>query len=104
VTKYRTNTHDAPQPFKAKPAVKPGTVDENHIPIFDHHGHLRGHVGHKATAATVARFGALGATLQQKDGRLAWVGQNPNRVRAAALDHAASVRAARGSVSSRGRK
>jgi hypothetical protein len=57
---------------------KPGTVAANKIPIYDHRGNLRGAVGHKATAVTVARFtGTVGAKLGRKDGRQAWLGAAP---------------------------
>ncbi len=57
---------------------EPGTVREGRIPIYDHKGHLRGHVGPHATSVTVARFiGRHGAELGKKDGRQAWIGPKP---------------------------
>jgi hypothetical protein len=57
---------------------KPGTVREGRIPIYDHEGHMRGHVGPHATSATVARFvGRHGSTLGKRDGRHAWIGPPP---------------------------
>jgi len=57
---------------------KPGEAPLHRIPIYDHKGNQRGHVGHTATEATVARFlGRRGATLKQKDGRKVWVGDKP---------------------------
>ena len=57
---------------------KPGTLPDHHIPIFDHNGHMRGRVGSKATSVTVARFlGRHGAKLGKKDGKDAWIGQEP---------------------------
>lgn len=57
---------------------KSGEVPENRIPIVDHEGNVRGHVGHTANQATVARFlGRHGAELKQQDGRLTWVGKEP---------------------------
>jgi len=77
ISGYRTNTRDiAPAPPKAKP-VKPGTLDPHHIGIFDHAGNMRGHVGPKATAATVSRFVGHGATLQTINGRQCWKGKKP---------------------------
>lgn len=56
----------------------PGEVAPHRIPIFDHKGNVRGHVGRTATAATVARFlGQHGAQLGEKDGRQAWLGKRP---------------------------
>jgi hypothetical protein len=55
-----------------------GEVREGRIPIVDHKGRLRGHVGPKATAVTVARFtGTHGAELKKVDGRDTWVGKKP---------------------------
>lgn len=57
---------------------KPGEAPLHRIPIFDHEGYERGHVGKKATAATVARFlGHRGAKLDEKNGRPAWLGDKP---------------------------
>lgn len=65
---------DKPQ----KKAEKPGTIPPHHIPIYDHNGHMRGRVGPKATSVTVARFlNRHGAKLGTKDGRPAWIGQEP---------------------------
>lgn len=56
-----------------KKVRKPGTVKAGRIPIYDQQGNQRGHVGPKATSATVARFtGAFGAKLSKKDGRDSW--------------------------------
>ena len=65
-----------------------GDVREGRIPIVDHKHRLRGHVGPKATAVTVARFtGTPGAELKKMDkdgkitedgdGRDVWVGKKP---------------------------
>lgn len=57
---------------------KPGEAPLHRVPIFDHKGHERGHVGQTATAATVARFiGPHGSKLTKKNGRPAWVGDKP---------------------------
>ena len=64
--------------FVEKKPDKPGTLPKQHIPIFDHNGHMRGRVGPKATSVTVSRFlGRHGATLGKKDGKDAWIGQEP---------------------------
>lgn len=79
MTKYRTKGPDVtpPEP-KKKPEDKPGTLHEHHIPIFDHEGNHRGHVGPKATSAVVSRFiGQHGAKLGKKDGKTAWIGPKP---------------------------
>jgi hypothetical protein len=52
---------------------KVGEVPPGKIPVFDPQGRLRGHVGPKATAASVARFhGYGGSQLTKKDGRDSW--------------------------------
>lgn len=57
---------------------KPGHPPLNRIPIFDHKGNMRGHVGRTATDATVSRFlGRPGAKLGKKEGRTAWIGDKP---------------------------
>jgi hypothetical protein len=57
---------------------QPGEVREGRIPIYDHKGHMRGHVGPNATSVTVARFvNQHGAKLGTKDGRQAWIGPKP---------------------------
>lgn len=60
------------------PQPKPGDPPLNRLPIYDHEGNMRGHVGKTATQATVARFiGRHGATLGEKNGRKAWLGPKP---------------------------
>lgn len=55
-----------------------GAVAAHRIPILDHEGNVRGHVGHRATQATVARFlGRHGAELKDQEGRLHWIGKKP---------------------------
>jgi hypothetical protein len=72
MTKFRTNTPDAPNPYKAK-AIKPGTVADNKVPVFDRKGRMRGQVGRLATSVTASRFiGGRPATLQTKNGRDVW--------------------------------
>jgi hypothetical protein len=75
---------------------KPGTVREGRIPIFDDKGHMKGNVGPHATDVTVSRFlGRSGATLEKKNGRLAWIGPSapiPHR------PETANHKSARGSV------
>jgi hypothetical protein len=69
------------QSTQMKPKDKdrePGTVREGRIPIYDHKGQMRGHVGPHATSVTVSRFvNQLGAKLGTKDGRPAWIGPKP---------------------------
>jgi hypothetical protein len=77
-TKYRTTGPDVLPVERKKPDDAPGTLHPHHIPIIDHKGRHRGHVGPKATAATVARFiGLHGAKLGKKDGQTAWIGPTP---------------------------
>jgi hypothetical protein len=106
MTKYRTQTHDAPEPHKSK-AIKPGRVGENKIGVYDHGPNgalrLRGQVGHTATAMTAARFHSqLGSKLGTgPDGKQAWIApasSKSNRMaRAQKETLAASLRAAKGS-------
>lgn len=59
-------------------APKPGHPPLHRLPIVDHEGNMRGHVGNTATAATVARFiGHHGAKLGMHEGRKAWIGDPP---------------------------
>lgn len=67
-----------PNPRPGVPMPKPGHPPLHRIPIFDHKGNMRGHVGHSATQATVARFlGRHGAKLGKMEGRTAWIGDVP---------------------------
>jgi len=78
MTKFRTKGPDVMPPERKKSGDKPGLLHEHHIPIFDHAGNHRGHVGPKATAATVSRFiHQHGAKLGKKDGKTAWIGPKP---------------------------
>lgn len=55
-----------------------GETPSHRIPIYDHKGNVRGHVGRTATSATIARFtGHHGAKLGKKDGRDAWIADRP---------------------------
>jgi hypothetical protein len=78
MSKFRSNTRDIAPERKAKPPVKPGTLDEHHIGVFDHKGNARGHVGPKATAAVVSRFtGTADNHLGKRNGKPAWIGGKP---------------------------
>jgi len=55
--------------------ITPGELPPSRIPIFDAQGRRRGHVGHKASAATVARFGVHNAKLGTRNNRVAWIGK-----------------------------
>lgn len=84
----------APKPKR----VKVGVVPPNKIGVYDHQLNRRGHVGLKASAVTAERFGVHNATLQRVRGAPAWVGEGPKaRPRVSAINHGASVKAARGS-------
>jgi hypothetical protein len=64
--------------MKARKQRKPGDAPLHRIPVFDHEGNMRGHVGHTATSATVARIiGRHGATLGKRGNRQAWLGPKP---------------------------
>lgn len=45
------------------------------IGIIDRDGHYRGHVGPRASQATVARFGVRGAKLKRVKGKQCWIGE-----------------------------
>jgi hypothetical protein len=96
MSKFRTSAYDAPEPREPN-AIRPGTLPDNRIPIFDHRGNMRGHVGKLATAATVSRFGVSGAKLGKRDGRTAWLGSKPSVAPKKDAKLAASLRAAKGS-------
>jgi hypothetical protein len=59
-------------PFKAR---KPGTIPAGKLGVYDEHGRLRGHVGPRATAATVSRFtNRSNAKLgKDKSGKPCWM-------------------------------
>jgi len=99
--KFRTHTRDiAPEP-SVKPKAKPGELPPNRIPVLDHKGRRRGHVGYLASESTVRRFG-IDAKLGTKDGRPAWIGSTPEgSARTVRRDgkHDAQVKQAQGSVS-----
>ncbi len=78
MSKFRTTGPDVMRSPAKKPQPRPGIIPEHRVPIYDHKGQLRGHVGHKATAVTVARFtGQYGSKLGKKDGRPAWISPPP---------------------------
>jgi hypothetical protein len=78
MTKNRTKGPDVMPPKPKKPSDKPGTLDEHHIPIYDHKDRMRGHVGPLATEVTVARFtGQHGSKLGKRDGKPAWISPPP---------------------------
>lgn len=76
MAKYRTDGRDVAPKIKKPEDTKPGELPPSRIPIYDAKGRRRGHVGRKASEATVARFGVSDAKLGKKDGRDAWLGSN----------------------------
>jgi hypothetical protein len=104
--KYRTTGPDVHHRAVRK-VGKPGKIGDGKIGVYDAKLRLRGVVGPLATATTAARFhGQLGSTIRTVAGRKAWVAptSGPNKAAAAANARlAASLRADRGSVSSRGK-
>lgn len=73
MSKFRTNTHDAAKPCKAKQTT-PGAIPSNKVQVIDGHGRLRGLVGRAATSATASRFhGQLGSKLGTHNGAPAWI-------------------------------
>src|SRR5579872_5619448 len=97
--KFRSTGHDiAPAPPK-KPSTKPGTPGENKIPVYDSQLRRRGHVGHLASSATVARLtGQHGSKIQKVDGRDAWVSPEKGDGGRPDARHAQNLRSAKGSV------
>jgi hypothetical protein len=85
MSKYRTNTADAPQPIKTKPKEAPGTIPANKVGVYDAKRRLRAQVGRLATSATVARFVGHGAKLGKVAGRDAWIGPTLADVSAAGV-------------------
>lgn len=72
------NDQFKPSPRPGIQPPEPGHPPLHRIPIVDHKGNVRGHVGHSATQATVARFlGRHGAKLGTHQGRTAWIGDVP---------------------------
>ena len=102
MSKFRTNTYDSmPEPKKTKP-VKPGTVPENKVPIFNHKGNMVGRCGLGMSSAGVARLtGTLDNRVVKRNGRNAWVGsapKGPNKAaRAQSTKLAKSLKADKGS-------
>jgi hypothetical protein len=97
MTKFRTNTHDAPERLPTKPADKPGALPPHRIPVIVD-GQRAGHVGYKASAATVKRFGAQRAKLGTHEGRPAWIGISGRGSIKPDAKLAAQLRTAKGSV------
>ena len=74
--KYRTTGPDVMQPVPVRKLVDP--LPPSRIPIFKG-DHMVGHVGRKASSATVARFtGTHRNTLTKKNGRDAWIATAPS--------------------------
>jgi hypothetical protein len=99
--------HDTmPAPKKA-PKPQPFNVEASRVPILDSNKVLKGHCGPKASESILPRFGLKnGGKLQTVQGRKCWVGKpgNSNSVAQQQMSKLrASLRGARGSVSSRGR-
>ncbi len=87
--------------------VEIGKVPDHRVPVIDKHGRMRGNVSRHATETTAMRLGLSSARLGTHGGRDAWIERSaPKGVTVAAqqtgaLDaavHAASLRAAKGSV------
>ncbi|MGH6670751.1 MAG: hypothetical protein ACRECV_02100 [Xanthobacteraceae bacterium] len=95
---YRTVTHDAPEPRKAK-QITPGELPARYIAILDERGRRRGYVhGAKASAATVSRFGVHGAKLSiDESGRTVWRGSSSGAAKRD-LKHIKQLAVAKGSV------
>jgi hypothetical protein len=95
-----------PAPKKA-PKPQPFNVEASRVPILDSSKVLKGHCGPKASEAILPRFGLKnGGKLQTVQGRQCWVG-NPGKSSSVPQQQMAklraSLRADRGSVSSRGK-
>jgi len=103
--KFRTNTPDAPAPFKPTKQIKPGKIAPNRLGVYDSQMRLRGQVGPLATSSTAARFhGELGSKIGTgPDGKQAWLAPKtaePNKQawETARARLAANLRTAKGSV------
>lgn len=61
--------------------AKPHEVAPNRVPIFDHKGNLRGHVGKRASAAILPHFGIRHGGKLVKEGTIGnrpeWHGNPP---------------------------
>jgi len=95
-----------PAPRKA-PKPQPFNVEASRVPILNSNKQLVGHCGPKASESILPRFGLKnGGKLEAVQGRQCWVG-NPGNSNSAAQQQMAklraSLRAARGSVISRGK-
>jgi hypothetical protein len=90
---------------KEQESREPGTVPPGRLGVYDGKGNYRGHVGHRAGAATAARFiNRADVKLGTKDGRQAWVCPRARATGATVAPvcgtdggRAASLRAAKGS-------
>jgi hypothetical protein len=101
--KFRTDTHDAPAPFKPTKAIKPGVIAPNRIGVYDGKGRLRGQVGPRATAVTASRFtGQRGMKLGKVNGRDAWIGPTLAEVSAQGTSTPGSTGDTIADISSRG--
>lgn len=70
--------HDTMPPARKKPEPQPFNIPAGRIPVLDHKKIMRGHVGPKATEATLPRFGLKhGGSLQTVKGRQCWVANGP---------------------------
>ena len=77
MSKYRTNTHDAPIRTPAAPKEKPGTLPAHRIAVVDEQGNRRGHVGRLASEALVnSHFGVRNARLKKINGKHVWAGES----------------------------
>lgn len=106
--KFRNHGPDVLAPFKPSKSIKPGVIAPNRLGVYDSQGRLRGQVGPLATSSTAARFhGELGSKLGPgPDGKQAWLApkgaaDTSNNNAAAKARLAASLRADKGSVSSK---
>lgn len=127
MAKFRSRGPDVHPGTAVRNVGKPGTIADGKLGVYDHGPtgklRLRGVVGHNATSSTAARFHKkLGSVLGVVSGKKAWIAPKPTELlgsfsgdrdqptnaggspKSSAIPYAASVRAARGSVSSKGRK
>ena len=89
MAKFRTTGPDVLQPPKKIKTVDP--LPPSRVPIFKN-DHMVGHVGRKASSATVSRFtGTHDNKLCKKDGRDAWIATAPGRSNSAAQAQAAKL-------------
>ena len=97
---FRTTGHDIAPPPPKKHQGKPGELPEHRIPVYDHKGHRRGHVGYRRRRRRSLRRPACPL---MPVGRIAWISPPPPKGPTHGNElgdarHAQHLRSAKGSV------